>query len=52
MATSTNDNATHNLAELDGTKLAIPLAGKRVKIFKKGHDNEPNLNDPYEDEDE
>ena len=29
------DNATYRLAELDGTPLALPIAEKRVKIFKK-----------------
>ena len=50
VVTSANDNATYHLAELDGTKLAVPIAGKRVKIFKKRHDNQPNLDDPNEDE--
>ena len=30
-----NDNATYHLLELDGTRLAIPIVGKRVKVFKK-----------------
>ncbi|KAL3680524.1 hypothetical protein R1sor_023480 [Riccia sorocarpa] len=29
------DNATYALRELDGTPLRIPVAGKRVKLFKK-----------------
>ena len=29
------DNATYRLAELDGTPLALPIAKKRVKIFKR-----------------
>ena len=29
------DNATYRLAELDGTPLALPIARKRVKIFKR-----------------
>ena len=29
------DNATYGLVELDGTPLALPIAGKRVKIFKR-----------------
>ncbi len=29
------DNATYALSELDGTDLRIPIAGKRIKIFKK-----------------
>ena len=42
---SAYDNATYHLAELDGSRLAIPIAGKRVKIFKKRQDEGPNLND-------
>ena len=41
--TSTNDNGTYHLAELDGTRMAIPVAGKRIKAFKKRHDGEPEL---------
>ena len=29
------NNATYFLAELDGTRLALPIAGKRIKIFKR-----------------
>ena len=29
------DNATYHLVELDGTPLALPIAGKRIKIFKR-----------------
>jgi hypothetical protein len=29
------DNATYRVAELDGTPLAIPIAGKRIKAFKR-----------------
>ena len=32
---SVNDNATYNVAELDGSRLAIPIVGKRVKIVKR-----------------
>ena len=39
---SANDNKTYHLAELDGTRLAIPVAGKRIKAFKKRHDDEPD----------
>ena len=45
MVTSANDNATYHLAELDGSRLAIPIAGKRVKIFKKRQDDNPDLDD-------
>ena len=50
--TSTNDNATYYPAELDGTRIAVPIAGKRVMIFKKRHDEEPNLDGLEEDENE
>ena len=43
MVTRANDNGMYHLAELDGTRMAILVAGKRVKIFKKRHDNEPDL---------
>ena len=35
------DNGTYRLCELDGTVLRVPIAGKRVKIFKKRTDKEP-----------
>ena len=28
-------HATYRLAELDGAPLAIPIAGKRIKVFKR-----------------
>ena len=31
------------MAELDGTRMAIPVAGKRIKAFKKRHEYEPDL---------
>ena len=40
---SANDNGTYHLAELDGTRMAIPVVGKRIKAFKKRHDDEPDL---------
>ena len=40
---STNNNGTYHLAELDGTRMVILVAGKRIKAFKKGHDDEPDL---------
>ena len=42
---SANDNGTYHLAELDGTRMVIPVAGKRIKAFKKRHDCEPDLVD-------
>ena len=35
VVTSANDNATYHLAELDGTRMVVPVAGKRIKAFKK-----------------
>ena len=29
------DNVTYHLTELDGTPLALPIVGKRIKIFKR-----------------
>ena len=49
LVTSANDNATYHLAELDGSRLAVPIAGKRVKIFKKRQDEDPDL-DHLDDE--
>ena len=51
MVTSANNNATYHLAELDGSRLAIPIAGKRVKIFKKRQDEGPNVSEVDEDMD-
>ena len=42
MVTIANDNATYHLAELDGTRIEIPVAGKRIKAFKKRHEVEPD----------
>ena len=36
-----NDNATYHLAELDGTRMAAPVPGKRIKSFKKQYEDEP-----------
>ena len=32
---TTHDNGTYTLRELDGTMLKIPIAGKRIKAFKR-----------------
>ena len=42
MVQSANDNGTYHLAKLDGTTMVIPVAGKRIKAFKKRHDDEPD----------
>jgi hypothetical protein len=40
VVTSIDNNGTYHLAELDGTRIVVPVAGKRVKAFKKRHDDE------------
>jgi hypothetical protein len=57
VVTRVDDNGTYHLAELDGTRIAIPVAGKRVKAFKERHDGEPDArigwsNDDGSDDDE
>ena len=37
------DNGTYRLCKLDGTILRVPIAGKRVKIFKKRTDDVPYI---------
>ena len=46
---SVNNNATYHLAELDGTRIAVPIARKWIKGFKKRH--EPELDRKAEEED-
>jgi hypothetical protein len=48
---SVDDNGTYHLAELDEMRIAVPVAGKRVKAFKKRHDNEPDLGIGESDDD-
>ena len=43
VVTSANDNATYHLAELDKSRLAVPIAGTRVNIFKKRQDEDTDL---------
>ena len=38
-----NDNATCHLAELDGTRIVVSVAGKWIKAFKKRHEVELDL---------
>ena len=40
MVTSTIDNVTYHLADLDGTRIGTPIARKRIKAFKKRHEAE------------
>ena len=35
MVKKVEDNATYHVIELDGTPLALPISGKRGKIFKR-----------------
>ena len=51
VVTSANDNGTYHLAELDGTRMAVPVAGKRIKAFKKWHEAEPDPDDLDSDND-
>ena len=41
--TKANENDTCHLTELHGTRLAVPVAGKRIKAFKKKHEDESDL---------
>ena len=50
VVTSANDNEMYHLAELDGTRMEILVAGKRIKAFKKQHDDEPDLRDMDSDD--
>ena len=43
MVVSANDNATYQLPVLDGMKIVVVIAGKRVKAFKKRYEPKPNL---------
>ena len=45
------DNTTYHLAQLDGSRLAIPIAGKIVKIFKRRQDEGPDLDDLNDEND-
>ena len=42
MVNSVNYNAMYHLAELDGTWITTPVAGKRIKAFKRWNEAEPN----------
>ena len=41
MVKKMENDVTYFLAELDGTWPALPIAGKRIKVFKRGE--APNL---------
>jgi hypothetical protein len=52
VVTSVNDNGTYHLAELDRTRIAVPVAGKRIMAFKKRHKDNPNLENGESDDKE
>ena len=49
--TSANNNSTYHLTELDGTRIVVPVAGKRIKAFKKLHEGAPDAGKMESDED-
>ena len=51
VVTRANDNGTYHLAELDGTRTVVPMAEKRIKSFKKRHEDEPDLESMGSDDD-
>jgi hypothetical protein len=51
VVTTANDNGTYHLVEIDGTRIAVPVARKRVKAFKKRHEDEPDLGSVDSDKD-
>ena len=51
MVTIANINGTYHLAELDGTRMAVTVARKRVKAFKKRHEDKPDLESMDSDDD-
>jgi type II secretory pathway pseudopilin PulG len=51
VVTSVNDNGTYNVAELDGTRIAVPVTGKRIKAFKKRHEDNSDLERGESDDD-
>jgi hypothetical protein len=46
-----NGNGTYHLAELDGMRIAVPVAGKRIKAFNKRHKDSPDLGSEESDDD-
>ena len=47
---NTNDNSMYHLAELDRTRMVVPVAGKWIKVFKKRQEVEPDPKVKDEDE--
>ena len=48
---SANDNGTYHLVELDGTRIVVLVAGKRMKAFKKRQEGEPEPKGVEDDDD-
>ena len=48
--TSMNNNTTYHLVELNGKRIAVLVAGKRIKAFKKRHEDEPNPGSKNDDD--
>ena len=40
-----HENATYTLAEMDGTMIKIPIASKRIKLFKRRESSTYELDD-------
>ena len=51
VVTSANDKCTYHLAELDGTRIDVPISGKRIKLFKKRHEDAPDMGNMESDDD-
>jgi hypothetical protein len=52
VVTSINDNGAYHLAELGRTLIVMPVAGKRIKAFKKRYDSDPDLESGESDDDD
>jgi hypothetical protein len=50
VVTTVNGNGTYHLAELDGTRIAVSVAGKRIKASKKWHEDSPDLGSEESDD--
>ena len=48
---SANENRTYHLAEVDGTRMVVPVTGKRIKAFKKWNEDGPDLESMDSDDD-
>ena len=51
VVTGANNNKTYHLAELHGIRIAVPVAGKRIKVFNKRHEDEPDPDNLDRDDD-